>query len=103
MHGGTVVDDTATESNLVTNIANARPKINFPLQNKLYGFVLAAADEAADLLDAATAHIEVIYSHKHVARLQLAGSLRGLIWNKVIDVQILIIANFKHDAHACEG
>jgi hypothetical protein len=81
MHGGAVIDDPAPQHDFIPNVAYASSKVSFALQNKLHRLVLPAADEAADLLYATTAHIEIIDSNKHVPWLQLARGLCGLIWN----------------------
>ena len=82
MHGGAVIDDPAPQHDFIPNIAYASSKVNFALQNKLHRLVLpSATDEADDLLYATTAHIQIIDSNKHVAWLQLACGLCGLVWN----------------------
>jgi hypothetical protein len=95
-----MVNHTATQHNLIANVAHARSEVRFSLQHELHGLVLTAADEAADLLNGAAAHIEVIYSNKHIAWFQLACGLSGLVGNEVLDVQIVVNANFEHYTHA---
>jgi hypothetical protein len=70
------------------------------LQHQFYGLILAAADEATDLLDAAAAHIEVVDANKHIAWLQLASGLSRLISDELFDVQVVVSSNFEHDAQA---
>jgi hypothetical protein len=103
MHGGAVVNDTTTQHNFIANTANAGSKVCFALEHKLHSLVLTSANEAADLLNTASAHIEVVDSDKHVCWFQLPGGLRWLIRNEVLDIQIVVSADFKHDTNACVG